>query len=248
MSKLIKSGSGLASAGRAPNATDFLEQFEGQEEEVKEVEAVETADDVLAEARQEAEVIVRTAHAEADSIRQEAYSQGYAAGTKEAAVAADELIRRLEADIELVAAERAALVDSVEPEALKLCLAAVEKIIRHEVRSDHRVVLRVVKSCLRRIRDRDQIDVRVSPQEVEAVRAHRDELLSLVEGVSVLSIADDRRVSPGGCVVDSSSGTFDARIETQFETIHRKVMETFEYDSEHAQSGPVEIPQGDQPN
>lgn len=236
MSRLIKAGErgtlDVCSIA-VRNSLQMLTQFDEPEPEPEPAE-----DDLVEKAEQQAMDIVRAARAEADSIREKAYAAGYNAGLVKATSDAGCLLERLERDIAGVAAERAALVDSLEPEVLKLCLEIVEKIIRHEIKTDQRVVIRQIKSCMRRIRDREQIDVRVSPQEVEYVRAQRDELLSIAEGARGVSIIDDRRISPGGCIVESASGTFDARIETQVEQVRKKLMETYDNDRRQQDAGP----------
>ena len=55
--------------------------------------------------------------------------------------------------------------------------------------------------------------------DLETVRAFREDLTALVDGIGQLEIVEDRRVSPGGCVVETTGGTIDARIETQFTEI-----------------------------
>ena len=208
----------------------------------------DAARNALTKGEQQAKIIVATARAEAQSIHDQAYDEGYKAGLAEAAQVTHDLIQTLERDIAEVAAERAALVDSVELDVLKLCVEAVEKLTRHEVKTDPRTVLRMIKSCLRRVKDRDEVHVRVSPQEVEQVKAHREELLGVTEGLRGLGIVEDRRVSPGGCVIETSSGNIDARIETQVQQVDRKLMETFEDGRPKTGCEPDEVQQGDQPD
>lgn len=212
---------------------------------LQEVHVLQDAEDdarrTLDLAIQEATIIVRTARSEVQQIIDEAYTAGYNSGLRKGAEEAAVLIARLEEDANRVAADWVDLVDSAEPEVLKLCLEAVEKVIRHEIKIDPRVVVRTIKSCLRRIKDRSHIDVRVSPEEVAFVREQRDELLSVAEGTRAINIMDDRRVSPGGCVVESASGTLDAKIETQFDQISKKMMEIYENGRRQIHTGSDEI-------
>ena len=198
-------------------------------------------EDPAERAKRQAEIIVRTAHSEAETIKKQAYNEGFREGASRAAEQAQELIARLERDIAVVAEDRVGVVDAVEPQALKLCLEAVEKVIRHEVRTDPRVVLRVVKSCLRRIKDCSEVYVRVSSEELEHVKARHDELVGLAEGSREIHIVDDRRISPGGCVIETASGDLDARIETQLDKLNTKLVETMENDRLQNHSGPDEL-------
>lgn len=221
MNKVLKStqvGGQVASAPLVLDPGEVLDELGKAESDVQ---------DVVTRAKQQVEIIVRTAQSEAKALLDQAYADGYKAGVDEAARRSSELLDRLETAIAQEAAERAALIETVEEQVLMLCVQVAEKIIRHEIRTDPRVVVRALKSCLRRVRDRDQVTVRVSPQEVAFIRTMRDELLASAEGIRGINVVDDRRVSAGGCIVESISGDLDARIETQVDQIRRKLMETF---------------------
>lgn len=192
-------------------------------------------------ARARAEEIVRAAEREAEAIRQRAYDEGLRAKAANCARALDELVDRLESEIAMVVSRRDALAREMEPQALKLCVEAVEKILRHEIRTDPRVVERTVKACLRRVKDSAQVTVRVSPREMDHVRAVREELLAVAEGVSSVEIVEDRRIESGGCVVETDSGHLDARIETQLNTLRDKLTETLENDCGGDHAGPNQI-------
>jgi len=192
-------------------------------------------------ARQQADIIIRSARAEAQTVLDEARKEGLRAGMTEAIGRCDELIQRIEDDIASLQAEREEFIERLEPEVLKLCLSIAEKIIRHEVKTDHRVVLRAIKACLRRVKNNGEVFVRVSPEEIEGVRAKRDELVGILDGVATVSVVDDRRVSPGGCVVETATGDLDARIETQLERIEKRLQDTYEDGCREAGTGPDEI-------
>lgn len=221
MNKVLKStqiGRRVASAPLVLNPSQMLDELGKAESDVQ---------DVVIRAKQQVEIIIRTAQSEAKALLDRAYADGYNAGVEEAGRRSQELLDRLEAAIAQEVAERAALVETVEEQVLMLSVEVAEKIIRHEIKTDPRVVARAVKSCLRRVRDRDEVTVRVNPQELAYIRTMRDELLASAEGVRGINVVDDRRVSAGGCIVESMSGDFDARIETQVDQIRRKLMETF---------------------
>lgn len=209
-------------------------------------DARNNANSILERAQQEADIIIRSARADADTIREQAYAEGYQAGMEQAIQAPNELLARLEADITQTAVDRDDILAAIEPEVLKLVVETVEKVIRHEVKTNPLVVVRLVKSILRRVKDVDEAYIRVNPAELDAVRAMRDELLATAEGLKNIRIADDRRVAPGGCVVETSNGDFDARIETQIDQVKNKLMETYENDRRETDAELHETPPGNQ--
>lgn len=194
----------------------------------------------LEQVRIESENLMLQARTQAEAILEEArqygYNSGWEAGLAEARAAVDPLIQRLEQDIAGVKTEAQGFLDSLEPELLKLCLETVEKVIRHEIKTNPLVITRIIKSCLGKMRESHEIRVRVNPSEVEVVRAHRNELLGAAEGVDAISIVDDSRIIPGGCIIETATGDYDATLETQLEKIENTLTETFEND--HSQASP----------
>ncbi|NLN76971.1 MAG: hypothetical protein GX139_11785 [Armatimonadetes bacterium] len=237
MSKVIKSG-----PGHLFDSRPLLLSPDSFEEEI---EAKLDPDNIISRAKQQCELIVRTAESEARALMDSAYADGYDAGIKAADRSFDELFGELQAAIEQESQERAELVDSIEEHALTLCVDIAEKIIRHEIKTTPQVVARTLKMCLRRLKVRDEATVRVNPAEVAHLRATRDELLSAAEHLRELNIVDDRRISAGGCVVESPSGEFDARIETQMEQIRRKLMDAFNNEFSQTNTEPAQIPGDD---
>jgi flagellar assembly protein FliH len=190
----------------------------------------EIAVSILDKAKAEAAIIVRTARSEEKTLLEEARKGGHQAGMAEAMALVGPLIAKLEADVNAFDAETAAFFESLEPEILKLCCETVEKVIRHEIHTDPKVVMRVIRHCLHRVKESHEVRIRVNPSELESVRATRGELLSLAEGVKTINIVDDRRVSPGGCIIETATGDFDATIETQLEKVEQTFTEIFEND------------------
>lgn len=239
MSRIIKSGiSGfLHDALVTSGANELLRELRTDEE---------AAHGIIGKAQQQAKIIMNTARAEAGNVRETARAEGYKDGVADGSQAAQELIARLESAIAEVAQERAALADSVEQEVLKLCVEAVEKIVRHEIKTDPRVVLRIIHACLRRVRDRADVAVRVSLGEVELVKEHREELLAAADGLDNFTIIDDRRISPGGCVVEAPSGDIDARVETQVDQLRKKLSEINSDGGLENGTGPEQVPPGNQ--
>lgn len=194
------------------------------------------AEVLLERASEKAAIILNTAQSEAQGFFEQAAADGYHAGIEQAKLEAEQhsqeisaqlaqLIERLDTAIIRAEQDRLDLLDSAEPAVVELVLESVRKVVKHEVKTDPSVVARNIKSCLRRIKDVHDVSIRVNPAELESVKSVRDELISCSECVHSVILTDDRRVGPGGCIVESASGDFDATIETQLERITSKIRE-----------------------
>ncbi len=186
-------------------------------------------------ARQQAESLIQQARAEADAIRQQAYQEGYQAGYKAGEADAHqqlqadyqqqvgELRQAVNAFLQQLQAEFEAYLRLMEQEMLALTLEIARKIVRDELRQHPEHVLGVIRDALRRVQGFGQVRVRVNPLDLELVRQNRAHLMTVIDSLEGLEIVEDRRVEPGGCIVETPQGIYDARIGTQFEEIERAV-------------------------
>jgi flagellar assembly protein FliH len=80
----------------------------------------------------------------------------------------------------------------------------------------------MARAAIARIVDREQITVRVNPADIEQMREHRDELLALGD-VKTMRVIEDQRVDRGGVILETDSGSVDAKISTQLTEV-RKIL------------------------
>jgi flagellar assembly protein FliH len=202
------------------------------------------AEQILAKARREAELILRQAEEQAamllaqermrvESIlqaeREEAKRFGYEAGYGEAvqAVEADYASRLDHAEklIQSALEERQLLLEDAQPMIVELACAIARKIMTRECTVDREWVLGVVRAALEEIRDAGNVEVRVNPDDYELVRANAQGLRKEVPGQSELLVIPDRGVEAGGCVIQTSFGNIDARLDTQLEEVRKALHE-----------------------
>jgi flagellar assembly protein FliH len=187
------------------------------------------AQQILAEAEQAALLIRQGAENEAMAIRAQASTDGYIAGQEAAAVDVaarmqtdfEARIVNLQADVNAVIAsieaERAHLWRQTEKDIVAFSIEMAKKIIKTEVAENPKVIGEVIKHALRRVVSKEHIRIRISPADIDGVRAQREDLLLVLDGAANLDIVDDRRVEQGGCVIETTAGTIDAKIETQID-------------------------------
>jgi flagellar assembly protein FliH len=107
----------------------------------------------------------------------------------------------------------------VEREAFRFALAVAGRIVKREVTLDDEVALRQIHEALRRVAGVENVRLRVNPRDEALVRRERQSLVASSESVRELVIEPDEKVDPGGCILETSSGTVDARLFTQLEQI-----------------------------
>jgi len=134
------------------------------------------------------------------------------------------LISRLKVVSQALLQAKEEALNQAQKEVVEMALAIAKRVVRANVQVNKEIVTNMVEESLRRVVDRERILIRVNPKDVEEIRGHRDEYTSSVEGIESLEIVADRRVSPGGCVVETNTGNIVADLDAQLEEIKEKLI------------------------
>ncbi|HEX5706220.1 MAG TPA: type III secretion system stator protein SctL [Pyrinomonadaceae bacterium] len=167
---------------------------------------------ILAEAEDAARELRETAETVARELREAAYEEG-----REAAL--------LEFNQLLLDARerRDTALQSAERDLLRLAVKLAEKIIGREVERDSGALADIVSTALRHARQNESLTVRVNPSDMPSVEAHRARL-DPAGRARFLDLVSDPRVLPGGCIIESESGTVDAQLDTQLRVLERALL------------------------
>ncbi len=187
------------------------------------------------QASEEAKTLVGEALDKAQSIEQEAREKGYQSGydrgyqdgkakaeaevTQQASETSTQYRLEIEGFINHIERERQHNWSCVEPDVIALVFELAKQVIKQEVTASKTVCISIIQNALRRVADSSSLRIRVHADDLEMVRANRANLLALIDGIPHIEIVDDKRVSPGGCVIDTDAGSIDSRIETQMQEV-----------------------------
>jgi len=190
---------------------------------------------IIADANEAAASRLALVEIEAEEIREQARKTGEREGFERAkaevqnelSVAWNQTVDSLRADVQMlidsIAEQRQALWEQTELEVVGFAIEMAKKVVKVEIQQNPKIIGEMIRHALRRVADKDNIRIRVCPEELQEIRSDRKDLLLVLDGARQLEIVDDRRISRGGCVIETTAGTVDARIETQFEQIADKV-------------------------
>jgi flagellar biosynthesis/type III secretory pathway protein FliH len=84
------------------------------------------------------------------------------------------------------------------------------------VQLDREVVVRVLSEALARLHGVEHVRVRLNPRDLRMAQQASAPARQPLADVGRLELVADADVAPGGCVVETASGSIDATIETQF--------------------------------
>jgi len=206
-------------------------------------DAERTAQELIRRAREEADELRSAAErdiaqwwqdrrAEDDQVVQEAgrrgYDEGYQAGMRQA----DEEgrlaweARQLEARelLEQAYAAKESVIAEAETFVVELSCAIAGKLVSDHLAQAPESSMRLFAQALSRRKEQGVITLCVAPDQFGFVQAAKDELSLTLDAQAELHIVPDATVEPGGCIVRSSFGSIDARIDTQLEAVRAQLL------------------------
>lgn len=170
-------------------------------------DAFERASQLLSEAGERGDALV-------EKVQADARTSGFAEGSAAADREMGDMMATMRNLVDMARVERHKLMESAEPELVRLAVGIAERVLHQQIALDRGVVVEMAKVAIGRLVEKESVTVRVNPGDLERMKEHRDELLNNGE-IKNFRVVEDQRVDRGGVVVETDGGTIDARISTQ---------------------------------
>ncbi len=206
-------------------------------------DAQEFAEEQVRNASLEAEQIVESSKAEAEewwkerreqdehlveAVKAEAYQLGHQEGVSQAEQEMKLKIAAMMDEARAVLTEaykaRDVIIQEAEPFLVELSCDIAEKIVDRQLTVEPQFAMDLIRKNLARKREQGLISLCVSPAQFAFVNAAREELSLAVDSQAELQILPDSTVKDQGCVIRSSFGSIDARIDTQLAEIKKELV------------------------
>ncbi|ATQ74322.1 hypothetical protein CR152_07225 [Massilia violaceinigra] len=150
------------------------------------------------------------------AARAEAERRGHAAGLEQGEAEGRQLLQAQVSRVKSLALQlvqaKPALVEQAEDDIVELAFAALCRILGERAASRD-TLMQVVREAAAATREREHVGIRLHPDDLALLRQGEDGPEPHVR------YSADATIALGGCIVDSSTGTLDARLETQIERL-----------------------------
>ena len=123
---------------------------------------------------------------------------------------------------------RKTLLNEAQRKVLDIAMIIAQKIINTEISLNPDIILSVIKKALSFIVDRQELVVRVSPDDLETVTQKKDFWTSIAERLDGVAVEPDNRIEKGGCIIESNTGVADARVTVQLKEVLEVIDATWE--------------------
>lgn len=214
-----------------PAPHDDVPQEEASVVSVNEFERMRTELYAQLEAQKQradqAEQALTTYQTQMDELRLNAQKEGMEKGLEQASIESENALKEQLQSLSLVLQEmnvqrQQLLQEEAEKVAVEIGFHAAAKIIGLSL-TDRAVVLGIVQKAMESVVDQNNLVVKLSHADFEKIRSTKDgDELGALTGID---IRPDSSIQFGGCIVESSAGALDARLELQLEAIKSALSE-----------------------
>jgi flagellar assembly protein FliH len=178
----------------------------------------------LADAEIHAQELAQQAHEEGLS---KGYEEGFAQGSQTALTEMQQTMQlaleKAQRIVTTAEQESVQLVIDAERQIIEIALAVASKVLAREIEENPTTILPIVKEALQKVRDQDQIVIRVNPEDYEMVLMAKRDLQLMVGREHAVTLSADHIVPIGGCIIDTALGTVDARLDTKLELVFKAI-------------------------
>lgn len=214
---------------------DDTEQINNMKEEAKRIvqEANQQAEEMILEKKQEIDTWWEQKRLEDKQITEDIKKKGYELGYVEGKESAEKELNQQYQSIleqansilkEAYEAKEQIIQDS-EPIIIDLSMKIAEKIIKKELDSDVEIIKNITVEALKNVKEFEKISIYVNPNDFIYLNGEREELLKNLNGQVDLMVYPDSSILNNGCIIKTTTGTLDARIDTQLEQIKHLLVE-----------------------
>jgi len=176
----------------------------------------------------ELERILQQTEQKVAEARKNAYDEGFSEGVRKGSETEKQEVltamNTVQTLVEEVSTFKEKSLAASEKELLDLCFSMAEMVVHQEIAQDKTVVFNVLKAAFRNIVDRENIKIRLNPDDYQYMVEIKSDFINSMDGVRNVFFEEDGSISRGGAIIEASSGEVDARISEQLNEIKSGIL------------------------
>ena len=202
-------------------------------------------DQYLDKVRQSAQQLIDEARREAELIRRQTHEDAKVQGLKEAMQEADAIIEQRASELarkkvqqelqSLLPAMKAAAeqlsheyerwLSRWEASAIRLSVAVAEKLMTRELKHHPEAGRKMIVQALQLVSSVKRLTVRLNPRDLQTLGEAAEQFVADVAEADEVVFVPDDSIASGGCQLDTQHGTIDARIETLLDRVTAELLQ-----------------------
>ncbi len=178
----------------------------------------------------------RELESKVDALVNESYQKGlregdqggYNRGLDEGKTEARSIIGQIQPLLTEMVKRKNDIYISAEQDVLDLAMIIAGKVIGSHAENCRELILDTIRKALPLLLEKSRLTIKVAPAQEQFIKDNFGKIIDMDKDLKEVKIEADRRISPGGCILETASGRVDARIEKQLEVLTTALQKQFE--------------------
>lgn len=204
-----------------------MEDVRREERRKVEQEASEQMDYMLAQARQEANEILRQAEDAAQSIREQAAEDGRNQGFAEGRAEAETFLREEEEKLRQKWMEEKRKLEEeaagLEPKFADIMAMLIEKITGVVCQDKKEIIIYLIHQAMNQLERTNSVVLRVSKEDILSVSGRRAEWKSSLPEHVELDIVEDESLHASQCIIETDNKIIDCSLDVQLQNLKEQI-------------------------
>ncbi|MDD3198376.1 MAG: FliH/SctL family protein [Eubacteriales bacterium] len=214
----ISQGQSYASANRGSAPTINREDVSVQQILRR---AEDEAERIIAEARQQAALVLQQNKLKVMAEKQAGYQDGFREGQTAAQVMYEQQLTQLQKSFYEIASEMSRkpeeLLSGMEDDLLDLALDIAEKVIGAELSRKNKSYQAFLHRALNNLKKQEKATVYLNDREYQLFVAAQPDMFA--DDMGTIQFVGDDKLPPGSCLIETTRGRFDASVDVQLKKI-----------------------------
>ena len=211
---------------------EFEEGLSAPEVSIAEVYNGPSPEELIQQAKEEAEAILEQAKVQAEEMRKQAVVQGVEegrqAGYEEAMTQAQAEISKREQELldkeELLEKTYQNKILELEPQLVDILTGIYEHIFKVNLKDDKGMIVHLLEVSINRVGAGRDFIIHVSREDYPVVSAKKDEILKFCASEnSTIEVIEDMTLSSSECMIETEGGIFDCSLGVQLEELSKQL-------------------------
>lgn len=185
------------------------------------------ADNILLQAKAQAQDLIEKGQAEGEKLKDQAYQMGFEQGYKDGFLSAEHETKKLEEQLKdlliTLVKDKELTFQKYERQMVDLVILLTEKILGTTAETKPEIINHVVKKVLAEIGEAEKVVIKVNPIHIPYLSSFDDQQIENIN--QKVQIVEDSALLPGECVVSCENGFIEAKIGEQLEALKQTLLE-----------------------
>lgn len=178
---------------------------------------------IIAEANDESARIIQNAEEQHQQIveaaTQDGFNVGYQEGREEAIRENAQLLMDTTNALNELHKAFPLAVRENEGKLIKICVMLADALTKEELFGRPEICVKILDKAIRRVSDLERVLIKVNPLDLDLILPKENHFKSILPDVQDFVITGHYAIPRGGCLIETNSGTIDARFSAQFNIV-----------------------------